>query len=136
DDTVGQDSEHITRFLGLGYPWGPAIERAAADGDPEAVRFPRAMLDDQYDFSFSGLKTAVINHVRKHPDVGTADVAASFQAAVVDVLVAKAVAAAVEAGAESLCLGGGGAANGVVSQRLTAARAERCLRAGFPRRSG
>ena len=69
------------------------------------------MLDDGYDFSFSGLKTAVVNHVRKHPDVATADVAASFQEAVVDVLVTKARRAAQELGAKGLCLGGGVAAN-------------------------
>ena len=99
----------MARFLGLGYPGGPVIDRLAAEGDPEAIRFPRAddRTGDAYDFSFSGLKTAVVNHVRKHPDVSAADVAASFQEAVVDVLVTKARRAAREVGAKGLCLGGG-----------------------------
>ncbi len=80
-------------------------------GDPAAINFPRAMLDDGYDFSFSGLKTSVINWVRKHPEVEAADVAASFQQAVVDVLVAKARKAAHDVGARGLAIGGGVAAN-------------------------
>ena len=87
-------------------------------GDPEAIRFPRAMLDDGLDFSFSGLKTSVVNYVRKHPDVHTEDVAASFQAAVVDVLVTKARRAAVAVGARGLCLGGGVAANSLLRERF------------------
>ena len=95
DDAAGEAFDKVARFLGLGYPGGPAIDRLAVEGDPEAIRFPRPMAGDgTYDFSFSGLKTAVVNHVRKHPDVATADVAASFQEAVVDVLVTKARAAA------------------------------------------
>ena len=94
DDAAGEAFDKVARFLGLGYPGGPAIDREAMQGDPEAIKFPRAMLNDGLDFSFSGLKTSVINHVRKHPDVSAADVAASFQAAVVDVLVTKARRAA------------------------------------------
>jgi N6-L-threonylcarbamoyladenine synthase len=111
DDAAGEAFDKVARFLGLGYPGGPAIERAAADGDPEAIAFPRAMLNEGLEFSFSGLKTAVINRVRADPDVPTADVAASFQAAVVDVLVAKARRAAAEIGAKGIALGGGVAAN-------------------------
>ena len=88
------------------------------DGDPTAIRFPRAMLDDGFDFSFSGLKTAVVNHVRKHPDVSTADVCASFQEAVVDVLVTKARRAAAAVGAKGMCLGGGVAANSLLRERF------------------
>ena len=90
------------------------------------------MMDEGYDFSFSGLKTAVINHVRKNPEVSTPDVAASFQAAVVDVLVAKAVRAAQESGAESLCLGGGVAANVLLRQRTAEECEQRGLRAVLP----
>ena len=90
DDAAGEAFDKVARHLGLGYPGGPAIDRIAMEGDPHAITFPRAMYGDGLDFSFSGLKTSVINHVRKHPDVATADVAASFQEAVVDVLVAKA----------------------------------------------
>lgn len=93
DDAAGEAFDKVARLLGLGYPGGPEIDRLAAEGNPEAVKFPRPMLADGCDFSFSGLKTAVANHLRKHPDIPAADVAASFQAAVVDVLVAKTVRA-------------------------------------------
>ena len=90
DDAAGEAFDKVARFLGLGYPGRsrdrPARGRAAI---PDAIAFPRPMLDDGNDFSFSGLKTAVVQYVRKHPDAEVADVAASFQAAVVDVLVAK-----------------------------------------------
>ena len=118
DDAAGEAFDKVARYLGLGYPGGPAIDREALKGDPEAIRFPRSMIDEGLDFSFSGLKTAVINHVRKHPDASTEDVAASFQAAVVDVLVAKAKRAALEAGAKGLCLGGGVAANSLLRERF------------------
>ncbi len=90
DDAAGEAFDKVARFLGLGYPGGPAIDQEAVRGDPTAIPFPRAMLNDGLDFSFSGLKTSVVNYVRKNPDVSAADVAASFQAAVVDVLVTKA----------------------------------------------
>jgi N6-L-threonylcarbamoyladenine synthase len=135
DDAAGEAFDKVARFLGLGYPGGPAIQDAATTGDPEAIAFPRAMMDGGYDFSFSGLKTAVINYVRKHPDVSTPDVAASFQAAVVDVLVAKAVRAAEESGAESLCLGGGVAANSLLRERTAEECARRGLRAVLPSRA-
>ena len=111
DDAAGEAFDKVARFLGLGYPGGPAIERVAIDGDPAAIDFPRAMRNDGLDFSFCGLKTSVMNHVRANPDIDTADIAASFQAAVVDVLVHKARRAAAEVGAKGLALGGGVAAN-------------------------
>src|SRR5207248_2664725 len=86
DDAAGEAFDKVARFLGLGYPGGPAIDRVAMKGDPEAVAFPRAMLDEGYDFSFSGLKTAVVTYVPKHPDVVTADDEASCQRTVVHVL--------------------------------------------------
>jgi N6-L-threonylcarbamoyladenine synthase len=118
DDAAGEAFDKVARFLDLGYPGGPAIDRAALDGDPEAIRFPRAIMDEGYDFSFSGLKTAVVNYVRKHPDVSSQDVAASFQAAVVDVLVSKARRAAKEIGATGIVLGGGVAANTLLRTEL------------------
>ena len=118
DDAAGEAFDKVARFLDLGYPGGPAIDRAALDGDPEAIRFPRAIMDEGYDFSFSGLKTAVVNYVRKHPDVSSNDVAASFQAAVVDVLVTKARRAAAEVGATGIVLGGGVAANSLLREEL------------------
>jgi N6-L-threonylcarbamoyladenine synthase len=132
DDAAGEAFDKVARFLGLGYPGGPAIQEAARAGDPEAIRFPRAMMDDGYDFSFSGLKTAVVNYVRKHPDVSTPDVAASFQAAVVDVLVTKALAAAIESGADALCLGGGVAANTLLRERTAAEAGAKGLRVVLP----
>jgi N6-L-threonylcarbamoyladenine synthase len=132
DDAAGEAFDKVARFLGLGYPGGPAIERAAAEGDPASIAFPRAMLQEGLDFSFSGLKTAVTRHVRDHPDVATADVAASFQAAVVDVLVAKARRAAAAVGARGIALGGGVAANTRLRDDVLDACAGGGLRAYLP----
>ncbi len=118
DDAAGEAFDKVARYLKLGYPGGPAIDRLALEGDPTAINFPRPMLNDGYDFSFSGLKTSVVNHVRKHPDVATADVAASFQQAVVDVLVTKTRRAADEMGAKGLVLAGGVAANSQLRMRV------------------
>jgi N6-L-threonylcarbamoyladenine synthase len=114
DDAAGEAFDKVARYLGLGFPGGPAIDAAARNGDPRAIAFPRAMLHDGLDVSFSGLKTAVINHVRRHPDVASNDVAASFQQAVVDVLVGKARTAAQSIGARTIALGGGVAANSLL----------------------
>jgi tRNA N6-adenosine threonylcarbamoyltransferase len=121
DDAAGEAFDKVARFLGLGYPGGPAIETLARSGDPAAIKFPRAMRDDGLDFSFSGLKTSVMYHLRKHPDAELADVAASFQEAVVDVLVHKARRAAAEVGARGVALGGGVAANGPLRDAMLAA---------------
>ena len=119
DDAAGEAFDKVARFLGLGYPGGPVIDRLARDGDPRAIAFPRAM-PGEIDCSFSGLKTAVVQHVRAHPDVVVADVAASFQEAVVDQLVEKLALAADAVDATTLVLGGGVAAN----SRLRARTAE------------
>jgi N6-L-threonylcarbamoyladenine synthase len=118
DDAAGEAFDKVARFLGLGYPGGPAIDRLAMSGDPNAIAFPRAMSNDGFDFSFSGLKTAVVRYVRANPEVSTADVAASFQQAVVDVLLSKARRAAAEVGANGLCLGGGVAANSLLREQF------------------
>jgi N6-L-threonylcarbamoyladenine synthase len=117
DDAAGEAYDKVARYLGLGYPGGPAIDRVAKEGDPTAFAFPRSMLDEGYDFSFSGLKTAVVRTVDRQPDSSTVDVAASFQEAVVDVLVAKAGRAVLELGASGLCLAGGVAANSLLRSR-------------------
>jgi len=135
DDAAGEAFDKVARYLGLGYPGGPAIDRVAMDGDPSAIAFPRAMRDEGLDFSFSGVKTAVVNHVRRHPDVATADVAASFQEAVVDVLVAKAQRAARQIGAKAMCLGGGVAANSLLRERFLDACMEEGVHAFLPSRS-
>ena len=128
DDAAGEAFDKVARFLELGYPGGPAVERAAETGDPAAFAFPRAMAGDGLDVSFSGLKTAVVHAVRKHPAASDGDVAASFQEAVVEVLVAKTRRAAQGCGARGVCLAGGVAANGRLRSSLTAA----CDEAGLP----
>jgi N6-L-threonylcarbamoyladenine synthase len=135
DDAAGEAFDKVARFLGLGYPGGPAIDRESALGDADAINFPRAMLHDGLDFSFSGLKTAVVNYVRKHPDVSTADVAASFQAAVVDVLVTKARRVAQQSGAAGLVLGGGVGANLLLRERFLEACVQDGLQGFLPSRS-
>jgi N6-L-threonylcarbamoyladenine synthase len=135
DDAAGEAFDKVARFLGLGYPGGPVIDRLAKDGDPTAVRFPRGLPERPYDFSFSGLKTSVVTHVRKHPDLDVADVAASFQEAVVDVLVTKARRAAAETGAKGLVLGGGVAANSRLRERVLEVCETDGLRPFLPSRS-
>jgi N6-L-threonylcarbamoyladenine synthase len=121
DDAAGEAFDKVARYLGLGYPGGPAIDRTAREGDPRAFSFPRALNDGSYDFSFSGLKTAVVRTAQRHPRAATCDLAASFQDAVVDVLVTKAARAVTDLGAKGLCLGGGVAANSLLRRRAPAA---------------
>ena len=135
DDAAGEAFDKVARYLGLGYPGGPAVDRLSMVGDPTAIRFPRAMRDEGFDFSFSGVKTSVVNYVRKHPDVSTADVCASFQEAVVDVLITKARRAAQEVGAKGLCLGGGVAANSQLRERFLDACVQDGLHGFLPSRS-
>ena len=135
DDAAGEAFDKVARLLGLPYPGGPAIDRLAMEGDRTAVAFPRAMRDEGYDFSFSGVKTSVLTYLRKHPDASAADVAASFQEAVVDVLVTKARRAAREVGATGLCLAGGVAANSALRERVLDACIADGLRAFVPSRT-
>jgi N6-L-threonylcarbamoyladenine synthase len=136
DDAAGEAFDKVARFLGLGYPGGPAIDLIAAQGDPAAVRLPRAMLRDGLDFSFSGLKTAVVQAVRRAEDDGdplpVEDVAAAFQAAAVDVLVQKTMRAASEAGVGAVALAGGVAANSLLRERVLSACEQRGLRCFLP----
>ncbi len=134
DDAAGEAFDKVARVLGLPFPGGPHIDRAARDGDPEAIPFPRGLSGPgapPYDFSFSGLKTAVIRWVEARRQAGepvpVADVAASFQEAVVDVLTAKAIRACRDHGVDHLLIGGGVAAN----SRLRAMAADRCAAAGI-----
>ncbi|MBG01574.1 MAG: tRNA (adenosine(37)-N6)-threonylcarbamoyltransferase complex transferase subunit TsaD [Acidimicrobiaceae bacterium] len=126
DDAVGEAYDKVARYLGLGYPGGPEIDRLAEKGD-DSIEFPRPMIKEGFDFSFSGLKTAVINYVRKNPETPTEDIASSFQEAVVEVLITKARKAALETGAKGLCIGGGVAAN----SRLREAIYDICLEDGI-----
>lgn len=132
DDAAGEAFDKVARYVGLGYPGGPVIDRLAVEGDPTAIPFPRPMLDDGYDFSFSGLKTAVITHLRKNPNAEIRDVVASFQDAVVDVLVAKLLRAARDVGAETVVIGGGVAANSRLRTRLLDDAETAGLRAFLP----
>jgi N6-L-threonylcarbamoyladenine synthase len=118
DDAAGEAFDKVARYLGLGYPGGPVVDRLARDGDRDAIRFPRGLIDEGLDFSFSGMKTSVINYVRKHPDADNADLCAGFQEAVVDVLVTKTMRAARAVGAGGVCLGGGVAANSRLRERF------------------
>ena len=132
DDAAGEAFDKVARFLDLGHPGGPAIDRIALAGNAKAIEFPRAMMHDGLDVSFSGLKTSVINYVRKNPTVSTADVAASFQYAVVDVLAAKARKAAQQIGAKTVALGGGVAANSLLRSTMTTLCAESGWRLVLP----
>ena len=137
DDAAGEAFDKIARFIGLGFPGGPEIDRLARDGDPAAYRFPRALLNEpNYDFSLSGLKTAVIRWVREREATGegfdAADLAASFQEAIVDVQVAKTVRAARDYGVDALVIAGGVAANSRLRDRMHAAGEEAGLRVVTP----
>ncbi|MFH0981719.1 MAG: tRNA (adenosine(37)-N6)-threonylcarbamoyltransferase complex transferase subunit TsaD [Planctomycetota bacterium] len=138
DDAAGEAFDKVATVLGLPYPGGPSIEKRARDGDPAATAFPRTMLaPDSLDFSFSGIKTAVLYHVngpgrtsgglQKMSPKEIANTAASFQQAVVDVLVAKTMRAVARVGADTVVLGGGVAANGVLRQALREACQRRDL---------
>ncbi len=122
DDAAGEAFDKLARFLGLGYPGGPAIDRASDGGDPDAVSFPRALADRPFDFSFSGLKTSVVTWVEKTAAEGDlpplADVAASIQEAIVDVLVTKTFNAVEATGAPVVAGGGGVLANRRLRARL------------------
>jgi len=115
DDAAGEAFDKLARFLGLGYPGGPAIDKESEGGNPKAVRFPRALADRPFHFSFSGLKTSVVTYVRKHHKEGTLppipDLAASIQEAIVDALVAKTFNAVEETGVKAVAGGGGVLAN-------------------------
>ena len=133
DDAAGEAFDKVARIMGLGFPGGPAIDAMAKNGNASALDFPRGLTQAAdwqrrpYDFSFSGLKSAVARYLESTPDFATADVAASFQEAIVDVLMQKAIAACTATGIDSLVIAGGVAAN----SRLRHVATERCERAGI-----
>ena len=129
DDAAGEAFDKVARAIGLGYPGGPKIDKLAKEGNPEAIEFPRAHVDDApYDFSFSGIKSAVLNYINsanmQGKGINRADVAASFQKAVVDALVSRAVKLAKECGMDKLAIAGGVASNSA----LRAAVQEECAK--------
>src|SRR5437763_125566 len=137
DDAAGEAFDKIARFMGLGFPGGPVIDELAKKGDPDAIRFPRAMAESgDYDFSLSGLKPAVIRHVRKERAEGREprpeDLAASFQEAVVDVQVQKTVQAARDTEVRRILLGGGVVANSRLRERIVPAAAEHGIEVQVP----
>jgi N6-L-threonylcarbamoyladenine synthase len=137
DDAAGEAFDKVAKLLGLGYPGGPVISRIAAQGDPKAIAFPRAMLKSgDLDVSLSGLKTAVLQYVQRERAAGRElnlpDIAASFQTALIDVQVAKTFAAASERGVRSVVLAGGVAANTALREALQTALGERGMRLVVP----
>jgi N6-L-threonylcarbamoyladenine synthase len=124
DDAAGEAFDKVARLLELGYPGGPSIQKAAEDGDPNRFKFPRAWLEGTWDFSFSGLKTSVLYEVRelkkRSNSLPVADLAASFQKAVVDVLFKKTIKAAREFGAKEILVAGGVSANRALRQTFRA----------------
>lgn len=137
DDAVGEAYDKVARVIGLGYPGGPKVDRAAKDGDPEAVRFKRVYLENgSLDFSFSGLKTQVLNYINRERmagrEVNVADLSASFQQAMLDVLVDKTMLAAEQTRADRLVTAGGVAANSRLRQMLAEACGARGIRLYMP----
>lgn len=137
DDAAGEAYDKIARAIGLPYPGGPQIEKLAKEGNPHAIELPRAWMgDDSFDFSFSGLKSAVLNYLNKAKMKGenivAADVAASFQQAVLDVLVQKTVHAAVQNRVDTILLAGGVAANGTLREQLRQAAAAKAIQVYYP----
>ncbi len=140
DDAAGEAFDKVSRVLGLGYPGGPAIQKAAETGNPNAIRFPRVnMGENGFDFSFSGVKTAVLNYLhnaeQKGEEVNSSDVAASFQEAVVDVLSEHLIACAKECGVEKIALAGGVAANLPLRERINQRAKEEGFIFQYPRLS-
>ena len=129
DDAAGEAFDKVARAVGLGYPGGPKVDKLAKEGNPDAIKFPRAHVENSpYDFSFSGIKSAVLNYINgcemKHEEFNKADLVASFQKAVVDALVTRAVAAAKEYGMDSIALAGGVASNSALRATLEEACAK------------
>lgn len=140
DDAAGEAFDKVARVLGLGYPGGPKVQALAAEGNPNAIHFPRVnMGEDGFDFSFSGVKTAVINYVhnaeQKGLEINKADIAASFQEAVTDVLSAHLMDAALKCGAKKIALAGGVAANAPLRERVRETAVKRGFEFNCPRLS-
>ena len=137
DDAAGEAFDKVARAIGLGYPGGPKIDKLAKEGNKEAIHFPRAFMEDApYDFSFSGLKSAVLNYLNgcemKHQEINRTDVAASFQQAVVDVLTDNSVRAAKAYGCKKLALAGGVASNSSLRENMQRVASEQGLQFYYP----
>lgn len=136
DDASGEAFDKIARAMGLGYPGGPIVDRLAKEGNKKAIDFPRAYLDEGYDFSFSGLKSAVLNYLNakkmKKEEIVVEDVCASFQEAVVEVLSKKAIKAAIEKGYDTITLAGGVACNSALRDKITELGKENNINIKYP----
>lgn len=137
DDAAGEAYDKVARVLGLGYPGGPLIDRLSKKGDPHAVEFKRVFLEkDSFDFSFSGIKTGVLNYINSEKqagrDIDTANVAASFQAAVLDVIVAKTMRAAVDMNKDKIVLAGGVASNSRLREMMKAECDKKGIKLYYP----
>ena len=137
DDAAGEAFDKVARAVGLGYPGGPKVDKAAREGNPHAMEFPRAKVGGSaYDFSFSGMKSAVLNYINqaqmKGETISVPDLCASFQNAVVDVLVSRAVAAAKEYGYDKLAIAGGVASNSALRQGMKEACDKEGLKLYYP----
>ena len=137
DDAAGEAFDKVARAIGLGYPGGPKIDKVSKEGNPEAISFPRAHVEDApYDFSFSGVKSAVLNYINgcrmKGEEYSQADVAASFQKAVIDVLVANAMHAVTEYRADKFAIAGGVASNSALREAMKTACEERGVKLYYP----
>ncbi len=138
DDAAGEAYDKVARAIGLGYPGGPKIDTLARSGRSDAILFPRVMLEaGSYDFSFSGLKSAVLNHINKcnmmNEEINTADIAASFQRAVVDVLVKKAISACINRNLNQLVLAGGVSCNSALREAMTIECAKNGIKLQMPK---
>lgn len=137
DDAAGEAFDKVARAIGLGYPGGPKVDRLSREGNPDAISFPKARLEDApYDFSFSGVKSAVLNYINKvkmiHGDVNRADLAASFQKSVVDILVEKSMLAAEDHHMDRIAIAGGVAANHTLQTAMASACEKRGIRFYHP----
>ena len=136
DDASGEAFDKIARAMGLGYPGGPIIDRLAKLGNKHAIEFPRAHMDEEYDFSFSGLKSAVLNYLNakkmKNEEIIVEDVAASFQEAVVEVLSSKAIKAALDKNYKTIALAGGVACNSSLREKITEMAKEHGIDIKYP----
>lgn len=136
DDAAGEAYDKVARAIGLTYPGGPKVDKLAKEGNKEAIKFPRAMMDEGYDFSFSGVKSAVLNYVNgcnmKGEAINTQDVAAAFQSSVVDVLVSKTISLAKEKDIKTIALAGGVAANNGLREEMTKAAQKHRMKLYYP----
>ncbi|MBI5739226.1 MAG: tRNA (adenosine(37)-N6)-threonylcarbamoyltransferase complex transferase subunit TsaD [Nitrospirae bacterium] len=132
DDAAGEAYDKVAKLLGFGYPGGPIIEAIASTGDSEAISFPKALLKDSFDFSFSGLKTSVVNYVKRYPASRKEDIAASFQNTVIEIITKRTIEAAIATGSKRIVLSGGVSANSALRKNMKEKANEKGLEVYLP----